>query len=523
MGLVLAHHVEHIRRLGIRAGADVDLNGLTLLQLGTGGGVRADDGACRDLIAGFIAEQGLEALAGQSGFHFLLPEAHIVVHDLFRRLGTHADGDPDIGALLHLGAALRLLAHNDTLAILAVILLGPQLQMEIGKLLIHVHAVSLSQKVGHLDVFQFLIQQHAVKQGHQEHRNGKDGNGTAHHNGHRSHPAALLLFPLPLLHGTAVLGPAGSLSGLPVAGGVHGSGGALSLLSGSRSPCIGTDPAAIGGCTHRGLAGFGLHHLFGSGSGLDRGAHRGNPLGGIVYNRVIVKHNGRILAEFLHVLQHFRGRNIAVLNFQGHTLHNDLLQAPGNVGVQGGGHGCAAVDVLNGHRHRGFSVIGRAAGHHFVHDNAQRIDIAAVVRMTALGLLRGNVMYTAQSLLGQGVALAHNPGNAEVHDLHAAVFQHHHIVRLDVPVDDAPAVGVFQSLGDLHGKVEGFLPVENPLLFHVLLQGNAVNQFHDNVVCLIGTGNVIDLHNVGMAQHGHGLALGVEAAAEFLIPGKLVF
>ncbi len=63
-----------------------------------------------------------------------------------------------------------------------------------------------------------------------------------------------------------------------------------------------------------------------------------------------------------------------------------------------------------------------------------------------------------------------------------AVFQHHHIVGLDVPVDDAPTVGVLQALGDLHGKVQSLLPVEDALSLHILLQGDAVHQLHHNVM-----------------------------------------
>ena len=132
-------------------------------------------------------------------------------------------------------------------------------------------------------------------------------------------------------------------------------------------------------------------------------------------------------------------------------------------------------------------------------------------------------MDAAQSLLGQGVALAHHPGNAEVHHLHGAVFQHHHIVGLDIPVDDAPAVGVLQCLGNLHGEVKGLLPVENALALHVLLQGNSVDKLHDNEIGIVRGGDIVDLHDVGMAEHGNSLPLGVKPAAEFLVPGKLVF
>ena len=74
----------------------------------------------------------------------------------------------------------------------------------------------------------------------------------------------------------------------------------------------------------------------------------------------------------------------------------------GNIGVQGGGQRRAAVDMLDGHRHGGFPVVGRAAGHHFVHDNGQRIDIGTVVSVAALGLLRGDVVDASQALPSSG-------------------------------------------------------------------------------------------------------------------------
>ena len=135
----------------------------------------------------------------------------------------------------------------------------------------------------------------------------------------------------------------------------------------------------------------------------------------------------------------------------------------GILGFSGGGQRRAAVDMLDGHRHGGFPVVGRAAGHHLVHDHGQRIDVGTVVSVAALGLLRGDVVDASQGFLRQGVTLAHDPGNAEVHHLDGAVFQHHNVMWLDVPVDDPPAVGVLQPLGDLHGKMQRLLPVELPL------------------------------------------------------------
>ena len=81
--------------------------------------------------------------------------------------------------------------------------------------------------------------------------------------------------------------------------------------------------------------------------------------------------------------------------------------------------------------------------------------------------------------------------------------------------DDPPAVGVAQGLGDLGDKVEGLPPVQLvALLLHILLQGDAVDELHDNILQLGGAAHIIHRHNVGVGQHGDGLGLVVEAAAK---------
>ena len=125
-------------------------------------------------------------------------------------------------------------------------------------------------------------------------------------------------------------------------------------------------------------------------------------------------------------------------------------------------------------------------------------------------------MDTAQCFLGQSVALAHDTGNTEIRYLDAAVFQHHHIVGFNIAMDNAASMSMFQCFCDLDCKVQRFFPVQGSLLCHVLLQGNAVNQLHDNEVCIFGSGDVIHLHDVGMAQARNRFAFGMETAPELL-------
>ena len=178
--------------------------------------------------------------------------------------------------------------------------------------------------------------------------------------------------------------------------------------------------------------------------------------------------------------------------------------------------------MLDGHRDGRLAVVGRVAGEHLVHDHAQRVEVGAEVDPAALGLLGGDIVHRAQGFPGEGGLGGGHPGNAEVGHLDAAVLEDHDVVGLDVPVDNPAAVGMLQCLGDLGGKVQRFPPVEHALLLHVLLQGDAVDELHDDIVHIVRMGHVIDIDDIGMREHGDGLGLGMEAAAKLCILRQLV-
>ncbi len=131
-------------------------------------------------------------------------------------------------------------------------------------------------------------------------------------------------------------------------------------------------------------------------------------------------------------------------------------------------------------------------------------------------------MDRAQRLAGQRALGRGDAGDAEISHLDAAVLQNHDVVGLDVPVDDAPAVGVLQRLGDLGGEVKGLPPAELNFLFQILLEGDALDQLHDDIVAVAGMGYVIDAYNVGVGEHRDRLRFRVEAAAEFRVLRILV-
>ena len=95
-----------------------------------------------------------------------------------------------------------------------------------------------------------------------------------------------------------------------------------------------------------------------------------------------------VLAELLHIVQHLRGGAVAFVRVCGHCMHGNLFDPAGNSLRNLSGQRRAAVDVLNCHGHRRFTVVGRTARQHLIHDDAERIKVGAVIHMRALRLLR---------------------------------------------------------------------------------------------------------------------------------------
>ena len=235
------------------------------------------------------------------------------------------------------------------------------------------------------------------------------------------------------------------------------------------------------------------------------------------------RHHFRGLAEFIHIIEHCCGCGIPVLGIQGHCSHDDLFQPLRDVGIDSGGQYRSAIDMLDGNPHRRLSIVRHPSGNHLIHHNAQRVDIGTVIHSASLGLLGRNVVNRTQRFFGQRIALGHDPGNAKVSHLYRAVLQHHHIMGLNITVDQSTTVGMLQRLADLDGKVQRFLPVQVATLFHILLQRDAIDQLHDDEIRLVGAGNIINRNNIGMTQHSNGLSLRAKTAAEFFILNIIVF
>ena len=102
--------------------------------------------------------------------------------------------------------------------------------------------------------------------------------------------------------------------------------------------------------------------------------------------------------------------------------------------------------MLDGYGHSAVSFKGQPPCEHLVEDDTGGVNVAAGVDPISPCLFRRDIVNGAQCLLGQCLGGVFQAGDAEVGHLHTAVPQHHHILRLDVPVDDAATVGMAQVM-----------------------------------------------------------------------------
>ena len=76
---------------------------------------------------------------------------------------------------------------------------------------------------------------------------------------------------------------------------------------------------------------------------------------------------------------------------------------------------------------------------------------------------------------------------------------------------------------DLGDEVQCLPPVHLATALHVLLQGDAVHQLHDDILRVAAAGHVVHRHDVGVGQLGHRQRLVPEAAAEVCVLRQIVF
>ena len=155
----------------------------------------------------------------------------------------------------------------------------------------------------------------------------------------------------------------------------------------------------------------------------------------------------------------------------------------------------------------------RIAGEHLVQHAAQRVDIASGGDLPlAHRLFRAHVVGRAEghaSLGHPGAGGAHRQRNAEVgHEGRAVVQQD--VLGLDVPVDDAMAVGVVERRRRLGRDPQGVGHRELLLATDPVADRLPLYERHDIVEETVGVPRVDQAEDVGVLQVGRRLDLGQE-------------
>ena len=144
-------------------------------------------------------------------------------------------------------------------------------------------------------------------------------------------------------------------------------------------------------------------------------------------------------------------------------------------------------------------IKGLLTGEHLVEHHADRIDVALFVGIVAACLLRADIMHGADRLIGLcAVVLAGKLRNAEVHDLDRAVGEQHDVLRLDVAVYDAAVMRVLECAEHLNDEVDGILPRQHVLGVDILLERDAVDILHDDILESVREIHIVDLDDVRM-------------------------
>ncbi len=222
-------------------------------------------------------------------------------------------------------------------------------------------------------------------------------------------------------------------------------------------------------------------------------------------------------------MQHLGGGLVPARRVLLHGLEGDFLQPFRNRGVQLARGLGVCLQLHDGDGDRVVRLKREAAGQHLVQHHADGIQIRLFIRKVAARLLGGDIMDGADGLVGHGPRfVAGEARNAEIRDLDGAVLQQHDVLRLDVAVDDALAVGMLQGAQNLDGEVDGFLPFDDFLLVEVFLQGNAVDILFDDILDSVAEAHVVDLDDVGVGEDCDRLGFVAEAAEELLVSGKFI-
>ncbi len=177
-----------------------------------------------------------------------------------------------------------------------------------------------------------------------------------------------------------------------------------------------------------------------------------HPLAGAIDGRRPTRQDRLVIQEALQVLSHLLSRGVALGRFLGNGFQYDGFQLHGNCAVKAARRGRVVEGNLGQQLIAVLAVEGRPQCQQLIQGDAERVDIGAVVHLAAPGrnLLGTHVAQRAQQFARHGQAGgALEQSQAEIGDPEIAAHVEQQVGRLDVAMDDAGLMCVFERLGRL--------------------------------------------------------------------------
>ncbi len=195
---------------------------------------------------------------------------------------------------------------------------------------------------------------------------------------------------------------------------------------------------------------------------------------------------GRLITPAWVLLQAF-------LNHRDQRIRHQGVRFPGVPGF--------LVFLFQGDGQRRFAFEGDVPGHHFVEDDAEGVDVDPGVDLLEVDLFGGHVFRRSEHQAGTGQPLAFgDPGQPEIHDFRLALAVDHHVLGLEVAMDDAEAVRFTQALGDLPADIQRFGRREMVGTADEGLEVFAFDVFHRQVMGKAGFAQVVHPADAGMGD-----------------------
>ena len=236
-----------------------------------------------------------------------------------------------------------------------------------------------------------------------------------------------------------------------------------------------------------------------------------------VAESVVAARDRRAAQHALEVGLHLLGALVARRRVLRERAHHDHVEVARDVAADLRRRLGRRRQVLHRDLDRRVAVERRLAGEELVEDDAERVEIGALVDLGAARLLGREVLRRADDRARLGHLARAGARDPEVGHLDAAFAVDEDVVRLDVAVDDPVPVREARARRGSGARTRRDVDRRRAAADDELLQRAPVEVLHRDVVRVLGLAAVVDRDDVRMVERGGVLRLAAEPLDELLV------